>query len=188
MMSQINLWSFMRVEFGFKQYSCLWEILMMGKNYNIVPFSMKANIQKPKWNFRMLSESCKLSSSKCSFFSDSGSEKNYVYSLMMHIHNYQGYLFMYKYQRSNESSGGDFCTSSIYVPPRYSTAWRTHMLYRISGVLKFSRFQRIRLSRYVDIHPYMLIYVHRCASLSLTPPPLTKETDRVMILFPYAIF
>lgn len=38
----------MRVEFGFKQDSCLWEILMIGKNYNIVPFSVKANIQKSK--------------------------------------------------------------------------------------------------------------------------------------------
>lgn len=93
-MGQINLWSFLRVEFGFKQVSFLWEILMMGKNYKIVPFSMKANIQKSKWNFRMLSDSCKLSSSKCSFVSDSGSEKNCIYSLMKHILNYQGHLLM----------------------------------------------------------------------------------------------
>lgn len=57
------------------------------------------------------------------------------------------------------------------------------MLYRVFDVLKFPHIQHISLSRYVDIHPHILMYVHSCAFLSLTPPSLTKETDRLMLQF-----
>lgn len=33
MVSQMNLWSFMHIEFGFKQDSYLWGIQTMGKDY-----------------------------------------------------------------------------------------------------------------------------------------------------------
>lgn len=57
MISQVHLWIFVSVEFGFKHDSYLWGIQMMGKKPVIVPFSMKVNfIQKSKWEFRMLFE------------------------------------------------------------------------------------------------------------------------------------
>ena len=57
------------------------------------------------------------------------------------------------------------------------------MFSRLFGAVTLLYFQNIVLSRYMDVYPHMPMYVHTYAFLSLTPPPLTKETNRMMLLF-----
>lgn len=89
-MSQIYLWSFTSIAFGFKQDS-LWEFRQRESTTTQYHFQWKlTQFKKSKWEFRMLSESYKLSSPKCSFCWIQAVEESTTFfnDAHAHVHNY----------------------------------------------------------------------------------------------------